>query len=104
MCESIIRREEEDHDAFMEQRELSLKMPSDLDFLTQYLAIENYLGFGLYRNPFVIPALDKNAHLYADSVLDLSIDKTVSTTVEGAVMWYNTKQTRKLHSVGTDEG
>ena len=24
-----------------------LKMPSDLDFLTQYLAIENYLGFGL---------------------------------------------------------
>ena len=32
-----------------------LKMPSDLDFLSQYRAIRSWLGFKIIRNPFCVP-------------------------------------------------
>lgn len=32
-----------------------LKMPSDLDYLAEYLAIQKWMGFSLIRNPFCIP-------------------------------------------------
>jgi hypothetical protein len=32
-----------------------LKMPTDLDYIDQYRAITNWLGFSILRNPFVIP-------------------------------------------------
>jgi hypothetical protein len=32
-----------------------LKIPSDLDFLNDYLAIQKWMGFPLIRNPFCIP-------------------------------------------------
>jgi hypothetical protein len=32
-----------------------LKMPSDLDYLADYLAIQKWMGFPLIRNPFCIP-------------------------------------------------
>jgi hypothetical protein len=32
-----------------------LKMPSDLDYLGDYLAIKRWVGFTLTRNPFCVP-------------------------------------------------
>jgi len=32
-----------------------LKMPSDLDYLDGYVAIKNWMGFPLTRNPFCVP-------------------------------------------------
>jgi hypothetical protein len=32
-----------------------LKMPSDLDYLDEYLAIRKWIGFPLARNPFCVP-------------------------------------------------
>lgn len=32
-----------------------LKMPSDLDFLADYVAVQRWMGFPLLRNPFCIP-------------------------------------------------
>lgn len=32
-----------------------LKMPSDLDYLADYIAIQKWVGFSLIRNPFCIP-------------------------------------------------
>lgn len=32
-----------------------LKMPSDLDYLADYLAIKKWMGFTLTRNPFCVP-------------------------------------------------
>ena len=32
-----------------------LKMPSDLDYLAEYVAIKNAVGFPLVRNPFCVP-------------------------------------------------
>jgi len=32
-----------------------LKMPSDLDYLADYLAIKKWMGFTLIRNPFCVP-------------------------------------------------
>jgi hypothetical protein len=92
VCESVVKWREvkKDHDAAFMWNNVNylLKMPSDLDFLVQYLAIENYLGFGLYRNPFVIPCpLEMGAHLYADLILDpKGITNVDSTTIEGTVI------------------
>lgn len=38
-----------------------LKMPSDLDYLSEYVAVQKWMGFPLTRNPFCIPyAMDLN--------------------------------------------
>jgi hypothetical protein len=39
-----------------------LKMPSDLDYLADYLAVQRWTGFPLTRNPFCVPfPMDPNA-------------------------------------------
>ena len=32
-----------------------LKMPSDLDFLSEYQTVRKWLGFSIVRNPFCVP-------------------------------------------------
>lgn len=32
-----------------------LKMPSDLDYLADYVAVQKWLGFSINRNPFIVP-------------------------------------------------
>ena len=92
VCEAIIRWREvkQDHDAAFMWNNVNylLKMPSDLDFLTQYLAIESYLGFGLHRNPFVVPSpLEMGAALYADLILNpQAIQKNSGAETEGTVI------------------
>lgn len=99
VCEAIIRWREvkQDHDAAFMWNNVNylLKMPSDLDFLTQYLAIETYLGFGLYRNPFVVPApLEMGASLYADLILNpQALPKNSGAATEGAVIGGMTRNT-----------
>ena len=75
VIEAIVRWREakQDHDAaFMwNQVNYLLKMPSDLDFLSKYLAIERHVGFGLTRNPFVVPSpLEDGVILYKDLILN----------------------------------
>lgn len=44
-----------------------LKMPSDLDYLAEYLAVQSWMGFPLERNPFCVPfALEKSALVNKD--------------------------------------
>jgi len=74
VIESIVkwREAKKDHDAafLWNQMNYMLKMPSDLDFLSKYLAIERYIGFGLIRNPFVIPSpLEDGVLMYKDLVI-----------------------------------
>jgi len=77
VIESIVRWREakKDHDcAFMwNQVNYLLKMPSDLDFLSKYLAIERHVGFGLVRNPFILPSpMEDGVALYHDLVMNPS--------------------------------
>jgi hypothetical protein len=46
-----------DHDAAFMWNGVNyiLKMPSDCDYLTEYLAIKRWMGFSLTRNPFCVP-------------------------------------------------
>ena len=46
-----------DHDAAFMWNGINyiLKMPSDLDYLAEYLAIKRWVGFSLIRNPFCVP-------------------------------------------------
>ncbi len=46
-----------DHDAAFMWNGINyiLKMPSDLDYLAEYLAIKRWVGFPLIRNPFCVP-------------------------------------------------
>jgi len=77
VIESVVRWREakRDHDAaFMwNQVNYLLKMPSDLDFLSKYLAIERHVGFGLVRNPFIVPSpMEDGVALYKDMVMNPS--------------------------------
>jgi hypothetical protein len=51
--------EQKDHDAAFMWNGVNylLKMPSDLDYLADYLAIKRWVGFPLVRNPFCVPYL-----------------------------------------------
>lgn len=51
------REVKKDHDAAFMWNGMNylLKMPSDLDYLSSYRAINKYLGFPIKRNPFAIP-------------------------------------------------
>ena len=51
------RETKKDHDAAFIWNGINylLKMPSDMDYLTEYLAIKRWLGFPITRNPFCIP-------------------------------------------------
>eukprot|EP00605_Chrysophyceae_sp_TOSAG23-4_P000095 GSChrysophyteH1.ASY1.ANO1.100.1 assembled CDS len=75
VVECIVRWREakRDHDAaFMwNQVNYLLKMPSDLDYLAKYLAIERHVGFGLRRNPFVVPSpLEDGVSMYKDLIIN----------------------------------
>ena len=48
-----------------------LKMGSDLDFLVKYRAVNEWIGFSLVRNPFVVPLpLEHGVEVFAGKVLD----------------------------------
>ena len=67
------REAKKDHDAaFMwNQANYMLKMPSDLDYLNDYLAVRKWMGFSLIRNPFCVPyPLEEGAGMFADRVLN----------------------------------
>lgn len=46
-----------------------LKMPSDLDYLADYLAIQKWMGFPLVRNPFCIPYPMESANQHLGEML-----------------------------------
>lgn len=58
---------QKDHDAAFIWNGINylLKMPSDLDYLSEYLAINRWMGFSLERNPFCVPyAMEEGAAVY----------------------------------------
>eukprot|EP01031_Cornospumella_fuschlensis_P041406 gene41406-50524_t len=59
-----------------------LKMPSDLDYLADYLAVQRWAGFSLIRNPFVVPfPMDPNVVAALENASDPKhMDKTSSIT------------------------
>lgn len=50
-----------------------LKMPSDLDYLAEYIAIQKWMGFPLTRNPFCIPfAMESGATMLTSKLFSIS--------------------------------
>lgn len=50
-----------------------LKMPSDLDYLAEYLAIKRWVGFSLIRNPFCVPyPLEEGQELLNGAINDIN--------------------------------
>lgn len=50
-----------------------LKMPSDLDYLAEYLAIKRWVGFPLIRNPFCVPyPLEEGQELLNGAINDIN--------------------------------
>ena len=42
-----------------------LKMPSDLDYLSEYKVIRTWMGFDISRNPFCVPyPLEEGAEVF----------------------------------------
>lgn len=60
-----------DHDAAFMWNGVNylLKMPSDLDYLAEYLAIKRWVGFPLVRNPFCVPfPLEDGSAAYSENL------------------------------------
>lgn len=57
LSKSFIFLKQKDHDAAFLWNGINylLKIPSDLDYLADYLAIKRWVGFTLTRNPFCVP-------------------------------------------------
>lgn len=75
LVEAIVRWREikGDHDSAYMWNGVNylIKMPSDLDFLSDYLAIKKWMGFRLERNPFCIPfPMEDGAQMFSDRILD----------------------------------
>lgn len=67
------RESKDDHDAVFMWNGVNylLKISSDIDFLAEYRAIKNWMGFPLVRNPFCVPfPLEHGVHLFSEAVLD----------------------------------
>ena len=48
-----------------------LKIPSDLDYLSGFIAVKRWMGFDLHRNPFCVPfPMELGLHMLSDQVLD----------------------------------
>ena len=48
-----------------------LKIPTDLDYIDDYKAITNWLGFSIRRNPFCVPyPMEDGQHLFAGSFME----------------------------------
>lgn len=91
VVEAILKWREvkKDHDAayFWNDINYLLKMPSDIDFLVQYKAIEDFIGFGLKRNPFIVPyPLESGATLHADLVLNPKGIEDGNPEVDGMII------------------
>jgi hypothetical protein len=62
-----------DHDAAFMWNGVNylLKMPSDCDYLSEYLAIKRWMGFSLTRNPFCVPfPLEQGVGMYTRNLTD----------------------------------
>lgn len=75
VVEAIVKWREvkNDHDAAFMWNGLNylLKMPSDMDYLSQYLAVQRWMGFPLVRNPFCVPfPMEQGVPMFAERVLD----------------------------------
>ena len=47
-----------------------LKLPSDLDYISQYRAIRTWLGFRITRNPFCVPfPMEEGAQMFSATIL-----------------------------------
>lgn len=52
-----------------------LKMPSDLNYLAEYRAVQTWLGFDIVRNPFCIPfPMEKGASLFSGALYVRCVD------------------------------
>ena len=50
-----------------------LKIPTDMDYIGQYRAITDWLGFGIIRNPFCVPyPMEEGAELFPGTAQDPS--------------------------------
>jgi hypothetical protein len=58
-----------------------LKIPTDLDYLGQYRAISNWLGFDISRNPFCIPyPMEEGAAIFSSSKIQDKTNRPIATT------------------------
>jgi hypothetical protein len=67
------RESKNDHDAAFMWNGVNylLKMSSDLDYLSDYVAIKKWMGFRLIRNPFCVPTpLEEGSKLFSNKVLN----------------------------------
>jgi hypothetical protein len=74
-----------------------LKMPSDLDYLADYLAIQKWMGFPLTRNPFCVPyAMEASVdEVTAPQNIDMSNPDTLGYIVGGRKAALNDKKSSK---------
>eukprot|EP01032_Pedospumella_encystans_P016914 gene16914-19277_t len=86
-----------DHDAAFMWNGINyvLKMPSDLDYLAEYLAIKRWVGFSLIRNPFCVPyPLEEGQELLNEaSINPQHIEKGLTT--DGFVLGGMSKRTMR---------
>ena len=74
---------QKDHDAAFMWNGVNyiLKMPSDLDYLADYLAIKKWMGFTLTRNPFCVPyPLDEGKEVLNSKLLCIRRTHSLSHT------------------------
>lgn len=74
---------QKDHDAAFMWNGVNyiLKMPSDLDYLADYLAIKKWMGFTLTRNPFCVPyPLDEGKEVLNSKLLRIRHTHSLSHT------------------------
>ena len=74
---------QKDHDAAFMWNGVNyiLKMPSDLDYLADYLAIKKWMGFTLTRNPFCVPyPLDEGKEVLNSKLLRIRRTHSLSHT------------------------
>lgn len=75
VVEAVLRWREVkgDHDAAFLWNGVNylLKMPSDLDYLADFVAIQRWIGFSMQRNPFCVPhPMEEGVHLFTDNPKD----------------------------------
>ena len=64
-----------------------LKIPSDLDYMDQYKAVTNWIGFSVRRNPFTVPyPMEDGQQLFSGSLMEPTAQEGlagVNTTSDG---------------------
>ena len=65
-----------------------LRMASDLDYLADYKAITDWLGFPIIRNPCCVPfAMEEGTHLFTDSLMQTdgkdALESSTASPVDG---------------------